>query len=178
MKNRLSVILSCATIAVAAVFCTPALACSSSHGRYVQPDSTKPLIELKQLNQDQTAELEAYAAKLKAEVAAISAEAEKVNTSAMDSDARSAARQATAKRVEEAAARLGEEVSFRTIVTVGNGMLCGAAIKVEIPMARDNMRAGYLGIWTFGEGRGGSREEGLIDPSYIAEIVADQKKKR
>lgn len=177
MRNRLSVILSCATIAVAAVLSTPALACSSSHGRYVQPASTKPLIELKQLNQDQTAELEVYAAKLKAEVAAIRAAAEKVDTSAMDDDARSAARQATAKRIEEAAARLGEDVSFRTTVTVGNGMLCGAAIKVQIPMARDNMRASSMGIWTFGEGRNGDREEGLINPGYIAEIVADGKKR-
>ncbi len=177
MRNRLSVTLSCATIAFAAVLSTPALACSSSHGRYEQPTSTKPLIELKQLNQDQTAELEVYAAKLKAEVSAIRAEAEKVDTSAMDSDARSAARQATAKRIEEAAARLGEEVSFRTTVTVGNGMLCGAAIKVQIPPEKNNMRAGYQGLWVFGEGRNGDREEGLLDPGYIAEIVAEGKKR-
>ena len=178
MRNRLSVTLSCATLAIASVLLsTPALACSSYHGRYEQPTSTKPLIELRQLNQDQTAELEVYAAKLKAEISAIYAEAAKVDTSAMDSAARSAARQATSKRIEEAAARLDEEVSFRTTITVGNGMLCGAAIKVQIPPARDNMRANYQGIWTFGEGRNGDREEGLIDPGYIAEIVADGKKR-
>ncbi|MFA7341388.1 MAG: hypothetical protein WC028_31690 [Candidatus Obscuribacterales bacterium] len=179
MKFTLSAILSCATLAVASVLLSsPALACSnSSHGLYVQPDSTKPLIELNKLNTAQIAELEAYAAKLKAEVATIKAEAEKVDKSTMDNDARSNAQEATAKLIEEAAARLGEEVSFRTIVTVGNGMLCGASIKVEIPMARNNMRANSMGIWTFGEGRNGRRAEGLIDPGYIAEIVADGQKR-
>jgi len=182
--------ISAIALCAAATLTTPVLACSQSDGQYQQPKSAKPLIELKKLSDAQQTELKAYALALKEQVGAIAAEATQAEAAATaqpdapkpsDED-RARARQATAAKMVELANRLGEDLSFRTTITVGNGMLCGAQIEVQLPPAPGNIEiVNSYGSWTvhtWGKGRSGGRERGVFYPSGLLEHIEYELKQK
>lgn len=191
-KTRLQATLSGAAIACCcALFSTAAVAsCGTTAGHYEQPQAVKPLIELKNLDSAQLTELQAYADKLKEATAKIWAEeitAESSKASSSNDNERWAAEaratRAAAKRIEAIAAALGDEVSFRTTIAVGNGWMCSDEIKVQVPPPANNLRAvrlegGYWAIATFGEGEKGGREQGVFQTDSFPDRIEQLKKKR
>jgi|GEM_PF-1729397 len=180
-----------ALFAAATMVSTPVFAsCSQTDGRYQEPKVVKPLIELKKLNAAQLAELKAYAVALKEQVGAIASEADKAEEAAWaqkdqpkpSDDERAKTRQATSAKMVAVANRLGEALSFRTTITVGNGMLCGAQIKVELPPAPNNIEMinarGNGIVYTWGEGRQGDRERGQFDTGYLLEHIEYETKQK
>lgn len=177
--------------ACCALFSTTAVAsCSTNAGRYEQPQAVKPLIELKDLSGSQLAELQTYAEKLKEATAKIWAEeiaAESSKASSSNNNERWAAEaratKAAAKRIEATAAALGDEVSFRTTIAVGNGWMCSDEIKVQVPPPANNLRAvrlegGYWAIASFGEGEKGDREQGVFQTESFPRRIEQLTKKR
>ncbi len=191
-RTRLQATLVGAAIACScALFSTAAVAsCSTNAGRYEQPQAAKPLIELKDLSSSQLAELQTYADKLKeatVEIWADEIKAESANASSPNDNARWAAEaraaKAAAKRIEATAAALGEAVSFRTIIAVGNGWMCSDEIKVQVPPPPNNLRAvrlegGYWAIASFGEGEKGDREQGVFQTESFPRRIEQLTKKR
>jgi len=183
-RKILHVAVGALALFAAAAVTTPVFAsCSQTDGQYEQPKAVKPLIELNQLNAAQLAELKAYAVALNEQVGAIATEADKAEEAAWaqkdkpkpTDDERAKTRQATSAKMVAVANRLGDTLSFRTTITVGNGMLCGAQIKVQLPPAPDNIEMiGARGngiVYTWGEGRQGGREQGQFYTGYLLQHI-------
>jgi len=172
----------------AAAATTPVMACSRTDGRYEEPRVAKPLIEMNNLSAAQRAELKAYAQALKEQVGAIKAAADQAHPPAekgapeQSRDEQRKENAATAAKMVAAFNRLGESLSFRTTITVGNGMLCGAQIEVELPPAPDNIEIikGYYAwiVLTYGKGRKGDREQGQFDADQLPELIEYETKRK
>lgn len=157
---------------MAAFASVPALACSDHGPRYEAPIPTKPVFEFSALSDAQFAELDAYAAALQQQVSAIREEQSTIDFKQMDENARRAKKGEFDTRVEQVVKQLSDKVPFHTTITVGNGMLCGAAIEVLLPPTPDNIEIGWDGLWTYGKGRSGNREQGVINMTYLREMLA------
>lgn len=161
-----------------AFFATSAFAgCGGSLGRYEAPVSSKPVIEFGALSAEQLAVLDTYAAAVKA-AAKASRDAYEALPAARTDQAgfENGFKEANAK-FRAALLDAESKVPFRTVITVGNGMLCGAAIEVQVPPNPDNMVATLDSIDTYGKDRSGGRSRGVISAGYLPEIFADLKKK-
>lgn len=173
MKTGINTRFATVLVAAMAAFASaPALACSDHGQRYEAPAPTKPIVEFGALSDAQFAELDAYAAALEQKIDAIRGEESKFDFSQMDDKAKSAKQKEFDNRLEQVVKQLSDTVSFQTKITVGNGMLCGAAIEVLLPPAPDNIEIGWDGLYTYGKGKGGNRERGLIYASYLREMLA------
>ena len=161
-----------------AFFATSAFAgCGGSLGRYEAPVSSKPVIEFGALTPDQLAVLDTYAAAVKAAAKASRDAYEALPAARTDRPGfENGFKEANAK-FRAALLDAESKVPFRTLITVGNGMLCGAAIEVQVPPNPDNMEATLDSIDTYGKDRSGGRARGVISAGYLPEIFADLKKK-
>jgi|AGTN01.1.fsa_nt_gi hypothetical protein len=174
MKTSINTRFATVLVATMAAFASvPALACSDHGERYVAPAPAKPIIEIRALSDPQFAELDAYAAALKQQIEAIRTEQSKFDFSNLDEASRLARRNEFDDRVQQAAKRLSDTVSFHTKITVGNGMLCGAQIEVFLPPRPDDIEAGWDGLHVWGKGKSGTRERGLIYIKYLREQLAE-----
>lgn len=173
MKTSINTCYATVLVAAVAAFASvPALACSDHGPRYEAPTPTKPVVEFGALSDAQFAELDAYAKALQEKVAAIHDEESKFDYSQMDEKAKSAKKKEFDNRVQQVVEQLSDTVSFQTKITVGNGMLCGAAIEVLLPPAPNNIEIGWDGLWTYGKGKTGNREQGVIYMSFLRKQLA------
>lgn len=171
---KLKAILLASLLVSPALFSAPAFACGSSSEHYQAPVPTKPVIAFESLTADQLMALDTYAAALKQ---AVTDGKDALKAPISDDTAREQRWKDASAKFRAAAERAGDAVPFRTTITVGNGMLCGASIEVQVPPAPDNADYGVDTINTYGKDRAGKRARGLIYGAYLAETFNDLKKK-
>lgn len=168
------------TVFLAALLVSPvlvpaqAVACGSSSDAYQAPVPTKPVLTFESLTAEQLVALDTYAATLKQAVTESKAALKACHS---DSATHEQRLKEAADSLRAVAEKAGDAVPFRTIIIVGNGMLCGARIEVEVPPTPGNAEFGVDTIETYGKDRAGKRALGVISAGYLAEIFSETRKR-
>jgi hypothetical protein len=156
----LAVALAVGCAAIIVFWAPDAHACGNGHSAYVPRTPDKPVIPFDKLTADQKAQLKRFGAEFTAAVETISN-----GVDGNETDKKKWRQQVDAANelLRSRLIELGEKLSFRTTMTVGNGMLCGAQIEIQVPPVEQDIESGGLGsIWVKGKSRDGTASEGVF----------------
>jgi hypothetical protein len=159
-------------LALLSVPAVPAWACDGSSERHTSRQPDKPEVALTDLSAAQIDALKAYGKSVLAMSAKETADAKDRRLT-----------EAELARLKSEALRLGDAVDFRTEVVVGNGMLCGAAIAVQVPPRAEDLTE-VLGdnkgvtMYIRGKARNGTVDEGNFHVGLLPAIIDEARKPR
>lgn len=158
----LTTALAIACVVILVIWPLESHACERGHWRYVSTQSQKPVIEFTQLTDAQKSQLKDFGAQVTAMVETTRKQFHAESTN-LDEKERFERLAVVHDQIRRELLQLGERLSFRTKMVVGNGMLCGARIEILVPPpAEDIVKVSGAGVYIDirGKGRDGSATEG------------------